>query len=269
MNRGTAGGKPVPTTRAGVGTREALVNFETIDARKTAEGVGIIVLRRPEKRNAISIRMRHEISHCLDRWATAPEVGAVIFRGEGEIFSAGFDLAELAEPGRFDELLSSSSRYHRDVWNFPKPTIAAVNGPALGGGFDLATLCDLRIGSETCAFAHPEIRLGAPPLFTPLRWIVGDGRARDLCLTGRTIAAPEAHRMGLVGEVVEGARLPERAAEVAATILAAPPETLRFTKAYLAGSPGRGFEESFQVEHDQAFREILRKVARERFGKKP
>ena len=98
---------------------------------------------------------------------------------------------------QFDDLLAPSSQYHRNVWNFPKPMIAAVNGPALGGGFDLATLCYLRIGSDSCAFAHPEIKFGAPPIITPLRWIIGEGLARDLCLTGRRILAPEAHRIGL------------------------------------------------------------------------
>lgn len=225
-------------------------------------------MNRPEKRNAISIRMRREISSCLDHWRESAAIGVVIFTGEGDAFSAGFDLDEFGHPERFDSLLESSSRYHRDVWNFPKPTIAAVNGLALGGGFDLATLCDLRVGSESCAFAHPEIRIGAPPLVTPLRWIVGDGWARDLCLTGRKILASEAHRIGLVSEVVENRRLMERAVEIGTTILGAPLETLRFTKEYLAGNAGKGFEESFRVEHDEAFRKILLKRAREGFVKK-
>jgi enoyl-CoA hydratase len=135
-------------------------------------------------------------------------------------------------PEQFDDLLESSSQYHRDVWNFPKPTIAAVNGPALGGGFDLATLCDLRTGSDSCAFGHPEIKFGAPPIITPLRWIIGEGLARDLCLTGRRILAPEAHRIGLVSQVVEKGLLLEHTIGIGKSILESPPETLRFTKAY-------------------------------------
>lgn len=244
------------------------MEFQAIVPRERYGGIGIISLNRPEKRNAISIRMRREISSCLDRWKDTPAVGVVIFTGQGDAFSAGFDLSEFAHREQFDELLASSSQYHRDVWSFPKPTIAAVNGIALGGGFDLATLCDLRIGSESCAFAHPEIKFGAPPLVTPLRWIVGDGWARDLCLTGRKVPASEAHRIGLVSEIVEKGRLVERAAEIAATILAAPAETLAFTKAYLAGNAGKGFEESFRVEHDEAFRKVLLKRATEGFVKK-
>lgn len=238
------------------------MEFQAIVSLERPDGIGIITLNRPGKRNAISIRMRQEISSCLDRWKDTPTVGVVIFTGQGDAFSAGFDLDEFSRPERFDILLESSSRYHRDVWNFPKPTIAAVNGLALGGGFDLTTLCDIRIGSESCAFAHPEIKFGAPPIFTPLRWIVGDGWARDLCLTGRRIPASEAHRIGLVSEVVEKSRLMERAIGIGAEILAAPPETLAFTKACLAGNSGKGFEESFRIEHDEAFRKILLKRIR-------
>ena len=225
-------------------------------------------MNRPEKRNAISIRMRREISACLARWKDSPAVGVVVVTGAGDAFSAGFDLPEFSQPDHFDELLASSSQYHRDVWNFPKPTIAAINGVALGGGFDLATLCDVRIGAETCAFAHPEIKFGTPPLFTPLRWIVGDGRARELCLTGRKVAASEALRIGLLSEVVAKGRLLERAFEIAAAILEAPAETLAFTKAYLAGNSGQDFEESFRIEHDEAFRKFLLKKAREGLVKK-
>jgi enoyl-CoA hydratase/carnithine racemase len=93
------------------------------------------------------------------------------------------------------------------VWQFPKPVIAAIDGPAFGGGFDLCLLCDMRIASPAAVFAHPEIKFGAPPLFTPLQWIVGAGIARELCLTGRTVDAAEAHRIGLVNAVVDAERL--------------------------------------------------------------
>ena len=161
-----------------------------------ADGVATLTLHRPDRRNAISIEMRDEISATLGAWRDDPAVGAVVLTGDGAAFSAGFDLDEFRQPERFAALFASSSRYHRDVWSFPKPVVAAVNGPAMGGGFDLACLCDVRIASSRAAFGHPEIKFGAPPLFTPLRWIVGDGIARDLCLTGRRIDAAEAHRPG-------------------------------------------------------------------------
>ncbi len=241
---------------------DAMTPYETIAAAVTDSGIGILTLNRPAKRNAISIRMRREISACLLEWADAGSVGAAIVTGAGPVFSAGFDLSEFRQPERFDELLDSSSRYHRDVFRFPKPIIAAVNGPAMGGGFDLATLCDVRICSPAASFGHPEVKFGAPPLVTPLRWIVGDGHARDLALTGRAIDSGEALRIGLVSRVVDGDRLVDEALRIAKGVLEAPPETLRFLKGYLSESGRKDFEESFRVEHDAAFREILLPRAR-------
>ena len=236
------------------------MDFQTIDVNERPEGIGVITFNRPEKRNAISILMRQEISACLESWRESPAIGAVIFTGAGAAFSAGFDLDEFRQPERFGELFETSSRYHRDIWGFPKPVIAAVNGPAMGGGFDLATFCDIRLCSDNASFGHPEVKFGAPPLFTPLRWIVGDGLARDLCLTGRRIGSQEAHRIGLVSEVVERKKLLERALQLAATILEAPAATLQFTKKYFSENGGKGFEESFRIEHDRAFQEIILKT---------
>ncbi|KAF0218950.1 MAG: enoyl-CoA hydratase/carnithine [Geobacteraceae bacterium] len=235
------------------------MNYQTIETQVKPDGIGIVILNRPEKRNAISIRMRQEISPCLSEWRNNNGIGVLVITGVGKAFSAGFDLDEFKQQERFDELFESSTRYHRDLWNFPKPIIAAVNGPAMGGGLDLATLCDIRLCSESASFGHPEVKFGAPPLYTPLRWIIGDGLARDLCLTGRWIDAQEAHRIGLVSAVEEGELLLERAIQLARTVLEAPAATLQFVKGFFSCNVGKGFEESFQIEHDQAFREIILK----------
>lgn len=232
------------------------MTYQTITGAIDDNGCATITLDRPDRRNAISILMRQEISACLAAWRDDEKVRCVIFTGRGTTFSAGFDLDEFTEVERHDELRDSSSRYHRDVWHFPKPTIAAVNGPAMGGGFDLACFCDIRIAATTASFGHPEIKFGAPPLYTPLRWIVGTGHARELCLTGRTIGAAEALRIGLVSSVHEEA-LTEHAASLATTMLEAPDDALRFLKSAFLGSDGVGFEESFRTEHDRAFRECI------------
>jgi len=91
------------------------------------------------------------------------------------------------------------------------------------------------------------------------RWIIGDGLARDLCLTGRRIDAREAHRIGMVSAVVREELLMERAIQLAQTVMEAPAVTLQFVKGFFSGNAGKGFEESFQIEHDQAFREIILK----------
>jgi enoyl-CoA hydratase len=233
------------------------MNFQTITTEIRHTGIGVITLNRPEKRNAISIEMRREISACLKGWQESEAVGAIIFTGSGEVFTAGFDLSEFTQPALYADIYETSARYHRDIWYFPKPTIAAVNGPALAGGFDLAKLCDLRICSKTAVFGHPEIKFGVPPLLTPLRWIVGEGMARDLCMTGRRIDATEAYRAGLVSEVVDGDKLMESACRLALTILEAPMSALHFIKTYMLDHANRGFEEAFSIEHDRAFHEFL------------
>jgi enoyl-CoA hydratase/carnithine racemase len=239
------------------------MEFKTINATEKENGIGIISLNRPEKRNAISMEMRREISACLNLWQESDAVKVVIFTGTGEVFSAGFDLSEFRKPALFNELYETSARYHRDIWYFPKPTIAAVNGQALAGGFDLAKLCDLRICSELAVFGHPEIKFGVPPLLTPLRWIIGEGLARDLCMTGRRIGATEAHRIGLVSEVASGDNLMKRAFEIAESIMEAPMSALRFIKRHMLEHANRGFEEAFSIEHDKAFQEFLLKKATE------
>jgi enoyl-CoA hydratase len=234
--------------------------YVCIKAENPEQGIGVIKLNNPNKRNAISIQMRREISDCLDKWKTDDAVKAVIITGEGSVFSAGFDLAEFDERERLQELFDSSSKYHRDVWSFPKPLLAAVNGPAMGGGFDLCLFCDIRICSESAYFGHPEIKFGAPPLVTPLRTIIGDGIARDLCLTGRRIDSQEAYRIGLVSQVYSE-NLLEQAIKIVKDIIIAPLDTLLFTKNYLVSNYGKGFEESFFLEHDKAFQEVILKKA--------
>lgn len=228
------------------------MTYNSIKCEIVDTTIAIITLNRPEKKNALSIQMRAEISDCLEKMDASPEVGAAIITGAGSTFSAGFDLKEFARPELFEQIYVSSSRYHRDVWNFSKPIIAAIENQALGGGFDLATLCDIRICTENAVFGHPEIKFGGPPLFTPLQWIIGYGVARDLCLTGRIIKSSDALRIGLVSEIVSENIL-ERAIQIAKTILEAPVSTLKTVKNYMSNNSNLSFEEAFIVEHDNQF----------------
>jgi enoyl-CoA hydratase len=222
-----------------------------------SDGTAVLRLDNEQRRNALSIAMRDAISDTLDQWATDDGVRVVVITGTGTAFCAGFDLKEFAEPELARTIRDSSHRYHLAVWEFPKPTIAAVNGAALGGGFDLCLLCDMRIAVPTATFAHPEIKFGAPPLFTPLQWIVGAGIARDLCLTGRRIDAAEAHRVGLVNAIVDADRLIDEAIATARVMAEAPQAALEATKRYLTSSAGATFREAFEVEHDRVFDEFL------------
>jgi enoyl-CoA hydratase len=221
------------------------------------DGIATLELHRPGKRNALSIRLRDELRGALSAWHDDQAVRVVVITGSGPAFSAGFDLGEFQRPELARDIRHSSARYHRAVWAYPKPVVAAVNGPALGGGFDLSVLCDLRLASTQAVFGHPEVKFGAPPLFTPLRWIVGDGVARDLCLTGRRIDAAEALRIGLVSRVVEPDALMDEALSVARQIAEAPQACLETTKRYMTGNWGLGFEDSFRMEHDDVFDRFL------------
>jgi enoyl-CoA hydratase len=193
----------------------------------TDEGVATLVLNRPAKRNALSIELRDALSDALDALAGDERVRCIVVTGAGTTFSAGFDLGEFAvdEPGFQERLWASSDRFHHAVLGCPVPTVAAVNGPALAGGFDLAVLCDLRVVARSARFAHPEVTFG-PVVYGPLRELVGGGVARDLVLTGREVGADEALRLGLATSVVDDADVRTEAARVASAICRAPREQL-------------------------------------------
>ena len=220
-----------------------------------SDGIAVMRLDNEQRRNALSIAMRDAISATLGDWAVDDRVRVVVLTGAGTTFSAGFDLTEFAQPDLARTIRDSSHRYHLAVWQFPKPMIAAVNGPALGGGFDLCLLCDVRIATPNAVFGHPEIKFGAPPLFTPLQWIVGTGIARDLCLTGRRIDAAEAYRLGLVNVIADSVL--DEAMATARVMIEAPQPALEATKRYLITSAGVTFDEAFTVEHDRIFDEFL------------
>jgi enoyl-CoA hydratase len=221
------------------------------------DGVATLTLARPERRNALSIKLRDQIAAQLEEFARDPAVRAVVLTGAGSSFCAGFDLDEFAQAGLARRIRDSSRRYHLAVWTFPKPLLAAVNGPALAGGLDLCVLCDCRVASSAAVFGHPEIKFGAPPMFTPLQWIVGAGVARELCLTGRRIDATEALRAGLVSRVTEPGRLLDETRAMARTMIEAPQAALEGAKSYLISSAGATFEQAFAAEHDAVFDEFL------------
>jgi enoyl-CoA hydratase len=198
-----------------------------------------LTLCRPEKKNALSIALRDEVSDALDELAARPETSVVILTGEGDVFCAGFDLGEFGDlsPEHQQHLWASSDRFHHAVMRFPLPTIAAVNGPALAGGFDLACMCDIRIAATTASFAHPEQRW-TTVLYRILRDLVGGATARDIVLTGRSLDAAEALRVELVVDVVPPESLMEAARSRAAMIAAAPRAELMRTKAKMVAGIG-------------------------------
>lgn len=209
--------------------------MDTITVARTPErATATLTLDRPGKRNALSVALRDEVTAALGELAADDAVKSVVVTGAGTVFSAGFDLGEFTraagDPAFHGELWASSDAFHHALLTFPLPLLAAVNGPALAGGFDLAVCCDVRIASTAARFAHPEFTFG-DVVYSPLHEIVGGGVARDLALTGRELDAAEALAVGLVTEVVAPDALADAVAVTTSRIATAPREFLLRTKA--------------------------------------
>jgi methylglutaconyl-CoA hydratase len=214
--------------------------YQTLNV--THEGsVAKITFSRPEKRNAISYRLIDEFLQALGE-VEKSDSRVLTVTGAGKAFCAGMDLDELkALTGRTPEQNRQDSEtmalLFRSIYEFPKPTIAAVNGAAIAGGCGIATLCDFTIASREAKFGYTEVKIGFLPAIvsTFLVQQVGEKVARDLLLTGRIIDADEAHRIGLVTEVVEPEQLADRTRELASQLLENSPASLFATKQLLAG----------------------------------
>ena len=167
------------------------------------KGYTILTLNRPGEMNALSREMRHELLHCFGQMEEDDSVKAVILTGGDNVFSAGVDLKELSilEGDEFENYMRMMIKNLQKIYTFRKPVIAAVSGIALGGGFNLVTVCDMVIASETAIFGHPELKFGLNPLFDPLRRIVGTAKAKEIAMLGEPIGAREALRIGLVNKV--------------------------------------------------------------------
>jgi enoyl-CoA hydratase/carnithine racemase len=212
---------------------------ELVRLEGPADGVTVVTMHRADKKNALSIALRDEIADALDALAADDTVRAVVLTGAGTVFSAGFDLTEFRNPDpEFQQRLwASSDRFHATVLRFPLPIVAAVNGPAIAGGFDLAVMCDLRVVADTARFAHVEYAW-TEVVYRPLRELVGGSLARELTLTGRNVDADEAHRIGLANAVVPADEVVARAVATAASIAAMPRDLAVRAKAKITAAAG-------------------------------
>ena len=187
---------------------------ESLTILEEADGVAVLTLNRPEKRNALSRALRDEIVLRLDALAKSDAVRVVVLTGAPPAFCAGFDRTEFSGGG-MEEIFVQAIAYHRRVYTFAKPLIAAVNGPALGGGCDLAAMCDFRLASTAAVFGQPQVRFGAPAVYDLMRAVTSAGAAREMCLTGRQYDAREALQIGLVNRVLDPDELLQCATAVA------------------------------------------------------
>ncbi len=195
-------------------------------------GCSLITLNRPSEMNALSVEMRKELLHCFTQLEEDPSVRAVVLTGGDKVFSAGIDLQEVAtlESSKFASYSRIMVESLRKIYTFRKPVIAAVSGIALGGGFNLATVCDIIVASETAIFGHPELKFGLNPLFDPLRRMVGTAKAKEIAMLGEPIGAQEALRIGLVNKLSSPSTFMQDAWSIAVEISARPARTVEAIK---------------------------------------
>ena len=219
---------------------------------ESAEGVKTITLNRPDKRNALSPALIEELTVAL-REAETCDCGVVILTGEGPAFCSGLDMEHLEtmtartpEEHRRDS--ENMARVLRTLYDFPKPVIAAVNGPAIAGGMALATIPDFTLAAPEAKFGYTEVRLGFVPAIVASFLIrqVGELRARELLLSGRILKAQEALQLGLVTQIVEQDDLLPSAHALAKMLLQNSPQAMQAVKRLLAKHAKRRLDEEIE-----------------------
>ena len=206
-----------------------------------SENILTITLNRPDKRNAMTFELVDELMRALNA-AEQSSAQVIILTGAGRAFCAGLDLDDLKTlvgKSHAENVKDSTTMANlfRRIYDFPKPTIAAVNGAAIAGGTGMATMCDMTLAVPEAKFGYTEVRIGFVPAIVSsfLVMQVGHKIARDLLMTGRLFDAAEAHRYGLVNEIVSGEDLPARAREIAHQIMENSPSAVRATKRLING----------------------------------
>jgi len=181
--------------------------------------VGIVTLNRPQALNALNAALISELAAALDDFEADPEIGAIVLTGSEKAFAAGADVKEMAAKNYPEIYLEDFiTRGWERVGQCRKPVVAAVAGFALGGGCEIAMMCDIVVAADTARFGQPEITLGTMPGAggtQRLTRFVGKAKAMDLCLTGRMMDAAEAERAGLVSRIVPAADLLSEAIKIA------------------------------------------------------
>ncbi|HTZ60792.1 MAG TPA: enoyl-CoA hydratase-related protein [Acidobacteriaceae bacterium] len=215
------------------------IKYATLEIRET-DRVHTITLNRPERRNALSPQMIAELIHALGEAGTC-DCGVVVLTGAGTAFCSGMDLESLKslthqrpEDQRADA--ESTMWMMRRLYDLTKPTIAAVNGPAIAGGTGLATLCDFTLAAPQARLGYTEVKIGFIPAMVSvfLLEMVGEKTAKSLLLSGRILDAREALALGLITEIVPDGQLMTRAYELAAMLLKNSPESMSTVKKLLS-----------------------------------
>ena len=214
------------------------MDYETIIYEKQAP-IAFVTLNRPEKLNALSQQLQLEVREAMEDAGWHDDtIRVIVLKANGRAFSAGFDLSGGGGSSNAHEIRTrflqgktfSASGWWDVFWNNPKPIIAQVHGFCIAGGCATATFCDIRIASEDAMFGAPEIRTGGPYIPAVWPWVLGPSKTREMLYTGNLINAAEAHRLGLVNEVVPRDELDDAVRRMALTIAKLPAHTVEYNK---------------------------------------
>jgi enoyl-CoA hydratase/carnithine racemase len=213
--------------------------------------VALCRLDRPEARNALSPEVMDELATAVEGYDPDAAIHCIVIAGSDEVFASGADIGALRERSFQESLVHSSAAFWKRLSATRTPLVAAVSGWALGGGCELALLCDIVVASETAVFGQPEITLGIIPGAggtQRLTRVVGKQRAMELVLTGRRIDAREAHSIGIVNEVHPKGEWLERAMELAARVARRPPIAARLAKQAVQAADETGLGAGLEAE---------------------
>jgi enoyl-CoA hydratase/carnithine racemase len=241
----------------------AVAQFTTL-RYEVADGIASITLARPDKRNAMNDVLFDELGEATHQAAIDGDVRVVLVAGEGKSFCAGIDLTMFGHeafrggPG-FQRFIHMAQRSFKNLQTMPKPAVAAVQGHALGAGFQLALACDIRVCAQDATFGMFEIRYGIVPDLggnRPLTQLVGPAIAKELVWTGRTVDGAEAERIGLANRVVSTDALTKEAETLAHDLAAAAPIPVALTKSLINREAELSIEASFEREAESQQRAI-------------
>ena len=215
------------------------------------ERVALITLNRPKALNALNAQVMIELTGALTALDLDPGIGCSVLTGSEKAFAAGADIKEMAERSAIEMALSDHFSGWDAMGRLRKPVIAAVAGFALGGGCELAMMCDIILAADNAKFGQPEVKLGIIPGMGGTQRLVraiGKAKAMEMCLTGRMMAADEAERAGLVARVVPAAALMEEALATAASIAAMSLPAVMLIKEMVARAPDTALADGIVVE---------------------
>jgi enoyl-CoA hydratase len=240
---------------------EAVGEGEKVSRKADGDGVEILTLRQPPV-NALSTELLAELGRVFEALEAASETRAVILTGDGTYFSAGADLKEMVgiDAERAVRTVAEGHRLLGRIAAFPAPTIAAINGLAVGGGLELALACDLRICGDAAKLGAPEVNYGLFPAYggtQRLPRLVGAAKARELIFTAGLVPAAEALRIGLVNRTVPSGQELRAARDLAHTIAQKAPRAVRAAKRAITEGLGHSLEEGIAIEARLFEREVL------------